>query len=62
MDDSNMIYCVDHMYNPNAWGAYCSEVSPNVNTLAFLKVRSEGGEMGGWSSTGGEEREEGRRG
>ena len=57
-----MIYCVDHMYNPNAWGAYCSEVSPNVNTLAFLKVRSEGGEMGGWSSTGGEEREEGRKG
>ena len=29
---------VDHLYTPNSWAAYCSEVSPNVNTLAYLKV------------------------
>ncbi|GAX81046.1 hypothetical protein CEUSTIGMA_g8481.t1 [Chlamydomonas eustigma] len=37
IDENNMIYWVDNMYKPNDWGSYCSEVSPNVNTLAFLK-------------------------
>ncbi|KAG1658030.1 hypothetical protein FOA52_014342 [Chlamydomonas sp. UWO 241] len=37
IDDNNAVYWVDNMYTPNAWGAYCSEVSPNVNTLALLK-------------------------
>jgi hypothetical protein len=30
------------MYTPNAWGAYCSEIAPNINTLAFLKVEECG--------------------
>ncbi|GAX86324.1 hypothetical protein CEUSTIGMA_g13736.t1 [Chlamydomonas eustigma] len=37
IDENNMIYWVDNIYKPNDWGSYCSEVSPNVNTLAFLK-------------------------
>lgn len=30
---------VDNMFMPNAWGAYCSEIAPNINALGFLRVR-----------------------
>eukprot|EP00955_Chlamydomonas_euryale_P088201 364358-Chlamydomonas_euryale.AAC.18 len=43
IDDNNAVYWADNMFTPNAWGAYCSEVSPNVNTLAVLQVCGGGG-------------------
>lgn len=36
VDGNKEIYSLDHMYQPNNWAAYCSEITP-ANTLAYIK-------------------------